>query len=147
MDSSHFIRQAFVRSPALLLTALLATAAAMAACSPDSAPTPPATRTPTATPTPAAPPTPEGIKEGGVSSDIVNFTHQDLVVNVGTTITWVNRDSASHTSTSEPSSALRWNSRGLKTGESFSVTFNEPGTYRYRCSIHPRITGTVTVNP
>ncbi len=131
----------FARSNALLLTALLATAVAMAACGSDSTPTP------AATPVPAATPTPEATKEGGVSSDIVNFTHQDLVVSVGTTVTWVNRDSASHTSTSRVGSPGRWNSRGLRTGESFAFTFNEPGTYAYLCSIHPRMTGTVTVNP
>ncbi len=125
----------------MLLTALLATAAAMAACNSGSTPTP------IATPPPAAPPTPEATKGGGVSSDIVNFTLQDLVVSVGTTITWVNRDSASHTSTATVGSALRWNSRRLRTGESFTFTFNEPGTYPYRCSIHPSMTGTVTVNP
>ena len=132
----------FARSKALLLTAaLLATAAATAACSPDSTPTP------AETPLPAATRTPEATKEGGVSSDIVNFTHQDLVVSVGTAITWVNRDSASHTSTSRVGSPGRWNSRGLRTGESFTFTFNEQGTYQYFCSIHPRMTGTVTVNP
>ena len=130
-----------MRSKALLLIALLATAAAMAACNSDSTPTP------VATPLPVATPTPETMKEGGVVSDIVNFTHQDLVVSVGTTITWVNRDSASHTSTATAGSALAWNSRRLRTGESFTFTFNEPGTYPYRCSIHPRMTGTVTVNP
>ncbi len=125
----------------LLTTALLATAAVLAACSPD--PTP----TPVATPLPAATPTPEATKEGGVASEIVNFTHQDLAVSVGTTITWVNRDSASHTSTSRIGSAGRWNSRGLRTGETFTFTLNEPGTYQYLCSIHPSMTGTVTVNP
>ena len=130
-----------MRSKALLLIALLATAAAMAACNSDSTPTP------VATPLPVATPTPETMKEGGVVSDIVNFTHQDLVVSVGTTITWVNRDSASHTSTATAGSALAWNSRRLRTGESFTFTFNEPGTYPYRCSIHPSMTGTVTVNP
>ena len=125
----------------MLLTTLLATAAVMAACNSD------ATSTPTATPLPAATPTPEAAKEGGVSADIVNFTHQDLVVSVGTAVTWVNRDSASHTSTSRVGSPGRWNSRGLRMGESFTFTFNEPGTYQYFCSIHPRMTGTVTVNP
>ncbi len=122
----------------MLLIALLA---ALAACSSDPTPTPIATQLPAATPTP------EVMKEGGVSSDIVNFTHQDLVVSVGTTITWVNRDSASHTSTARAGSPLRWNSRRLRTGESFTFTFNEPGTYPYRCSIHPSMRGTVTVNP
>ena len=135
------IAWSFVRSKALLLTAVLATAAAMAACSSD--PTP----TPAATPLPAATPTPDATKEGDVSSDIVNFTHQDLVVSAGATLTWVNRDSATHTSTSRVGSPGRWNSRGLRTGESFTFAFNEPGTYEYFCSIHPRMTGTVTVNP
>ena len=135
------IAGSFVRSKALLLTALLATAAATAACSSASAPTP------TATLTPAPTPTPEVMEEGGVSSDIVNFTLENLVVSVGTTVTWVNRDSASHTSTALADTARRWNSNRLRTGESFSFTFNEPGTYRYRCSIHPSMKATVTVNP
>ena len=131
----------FVRSLAFLLTALLASAAAVPACGADSTPTP------TATSLPAATPTPEATTEGGFSSEIVDFTHRDLVVSVGTAITWVNRDSATHTSTATAGSAIRWNSGRLSTGESFTVTFNEPGTYPYRCSIHPRMTGTVTVNP
>ena len=66
----------------MLLTALLATAAAVAACGSDSTPTPEPTSPPAATPTP------EAVEAGGVSSDIVNFTHQDLVVSVGTSVTW-----------------------------------------------------------
>ena len=87
------------------------------------------------------------MEPGGVSSDIVNFTHQDLVVNAGTSITWVNRDSATHTSTATAGSAIRWNSGRLRTGERFTFTFSEPGTYAYRCSIHPSMRATVTVNP
>ena len=131
----------FTRSKVVLLTAFVATAAAMAACSSDSTPTP------SATPPPAATPTPEAVEAGGVLSDIVNFTHQDLVVSAGTSITWVNRDSVSHTSTSRVGSVGQWNSRGLSPGATFTFTFNDPGTYQYLCSIHPRMTGTVTVNP
>ena len=131
----------FICSKVVLLTALVATTAAMAACGSDSTPTHETTPLPTATPTPGA------VESGGVSSDIVNFTHQDLVVSVGTSITWVNRESASHTSTSRVGAAGRCNSRGLGPGETFTFTFNDPGTYEYFCSIHPRMTGTVTVNP
>ena len=139
-----------MRSKALLLIALMATTAAMAAmaaCSSYSAPTPTATPTPAATPAVTPPPeATEATKEGEVSSDIVNFTLQDLVVSVGTAITWVNRDSASHTSTAIAGSALPWDSDRLRTGGSFTFTFNEPGTYQYFCTIHPSMKGTVTVN-
>ena len=32
-------------------------------------------------------------------------------------------------------------------GESYAVTFSTPGTYGYHCSIHPTMTGEVTVTP
>jgi plastocyanin len=36
-------------------------------------------------------------------------------------------------------------SGALDTDDSFSFTFDKPGTYRYFCSIHPHMTGTVVV--
>jgi plastocyanin len=30
-------------------------------------------------------------------------------------------------------------------GESFSFRFDKPGTYKYLCSIHPRMTGAIVV--
>jgi len=36
-------------------------------------------------------------------------------------------------------------SAALDTNESFSVRFDKPGTYRYACSIHPRMVGTIVV--
>jgi len=33
----------------------------------------------------------------------------------------------------------------LAQGESFSFTFDQPGTYDYRCVIHPEMEGTVNV--
>jgi hypothetical protein len=38
-----------------------------------------------------------------------------------------------------------WNSGVLSPGASYSVTFNTPGTFAYRCMIHPFMMGTVTV--
>ena len=36
-------------------------------------------------------------------------------------------------------------SAALDTEESFSFRFDKPGTYRYTCSIHPRMVGTIVV--
>ncbi len=36
-------------------------------------------------------------------------------------------------------------SAALDTNESFSFRFDKPGTYRYTCSIHPRMVGTIVV--
>ena len=104
----------------------------------------PPTQTPQdPSPTPAAP-------TAEVTADIVNFTHQDLVVTVGTEVTWVNQDEALHTTTSgsqgDPSGI--WNSSTLAQGGTFAFTFNQIGTFIYFCRVHPStMNGTVTVLP
>ena len=72
------------------------------------------------------------------------FSPASITVKKGTTVTWTNKDSTTHTvtSTSGPSS---FDSGDLATGKSFSHTFDTAGTYNYKCSIHPNMTGTVTV--
>lgn len=63
-------------------------------------------------------------------------------VPAGTTVTVVNEDSASHTWTSTEGT---FDSGTLATGEDFSFEFAEPGTYAFACSIHPTMTGSLTV--
>jgi len=70
------------------------------------------------------------------------FNPAELTVDVGTTVTWSNGDSATHTVTA-PSGAF--NSGDMKSGQNFGYTFNEPGTYEYGCTIHPSMKGTVIV--
>jgi plastocyanin len=36
-------------------------------------------------------------------------------------------------------------SGGIDTNERFSFKFDQPGTYHFTCSIHPRMVGTVIV--
>jgi plastocyanin len=38
-----------------------------------------------------------------------------------------------------------WKSPALDTDDSFSFTFDDPGTYKNICSVHPRMQGTVVV--
>ena len=61
---------------------------------------------------------------------------------MGATVTAVNQDGVSHTWTSDDDV---WDSGGLASGESFEFTFDEPGEFSYFCSIHPQMTGTITV--
>jgi len=76
--------------------------------------------------------------------DEFQFGPAVLNVPVGTKVTWTNDDSDPHTVTSETDPKL-FKSPPLDTGESFAFTFDKVGTYRYFCSIHPRMQGVVVV--
>ena len=79
-----------------------------------------------------------------VKIDNFSFSPQALTVAVGTTVTWTNRDDIPHTvvSTDDPKA---FKSKVLDTDEKFSFTFSKPGSYAYFCSVHPKMTGKVTV--
>jgi plastocyanin len=64
-----------------------------------------------------------------------------LTVAPGTTVTWVNEDDIPHTVVSAPN--VR--SKPLDSEDKFSFTFTTPGTYKYFCSLHPHMTGTIVV--
>lgn len=70
------------------------------------------------------------------------FAPTTITVPVGSQITWVNKDEEPHTVVST-SDAFR--SRALDTAEQFSFTFAKPGTYKYFCSVHPKMVATVIV--
>ena len=84
-----------------------------------------------------------------VASDIVDNSLEGLVIQVGTTVTWTQVDGfTSHTSSADVKvgGAPIWDSPMLREGETFSHTFNEPGSTSYYCRIHPGIMiATVTV--
>ena len=67
----------------------------------------------------------------------------------GDTVTWTNNDSSEHTATSgNPSDMQRgtiFDSGLIKSGGTFSFTFQNSGTYNYFCQIHPWMIGTVIV--
>jgi plastocyanin len=80
-----------------------------------------------------------------VSIENFQFGPSEIVVPVGTTVTWTNYDSAPHTSTSDSSQGQTWDSGTLNQGQSFSMTFNEPGDYSYFCQLHPEMRGVIRV--
>src|SRR5262245_8875905 len=74
---------------------------------------------------------------------IGNFTFgpQGLRVKAGTTVTWTNEDDIPHTVVSPNN----FRSKALDTDGTFSFTFTTPGAYKYFCSLHPHMTGTIVV--
>lgn len=90
------------------------------------------------TPVPVA-----ALKDMNVAIQNFAFTPSTLVVAKGTKVTWKNNDAAPHTVTSDSGNVLH--SQTLSTGQTFSFTFTEAGTYNYHCSVHPGMTGKVVV--
>src|SRR5215470_14534079 len=78
-----------------------------------------------------------------VAVKIGNFTFgpQELKVKAGTTVIWTNEDDMPHTVVSPNN----FRSKVLDTEGTYSFTFTTPGTYKYFCSLHPHMTGTVVV--
>lgn len=72
-----------------------------------------------------------------VSVEIKSFAFVPDTVTVprGTTVTWTQLDDAPHTVTSVNGNIL--DSPRLNKGGTYSHTFNEAGTFEYRCTIHP----------
>ena len=70
------------------------------------------------------------------------FNPPSITVAPGTTVPWTNNDSAPHTVTADDGS---FDSETLQPGQSFSHTFQSPGTIAYHCEIHPSMKGSVTV--
>ncbi len=61
------------------------------------------------------------------------FVPQQLVVKAGTTVTFTNKDNANHTATSF--SGL-FDSGKITSENSWSYTFDKPGTYSFYCNYH-----------
>ena len=77
---------------------------------------------------------------------IDNFTFSPPVIDVpaGARVVWTNHDDIPHTVTADED-PRHTRSPGLDTGDSYARVFAKPGTYRYFCSLHPRMQGTVVV--
>jgi plastocyanin len=135
---------------------LVAVLALAAACAPSGASTTTGS-TPAAaasTPGPAAP------SAATVSmTDALKFEPATVTVARGGTVTWTNSTATMHTVTDDPSKAANkadaalpsgaqpWDSGTLNPGQTFSHTFDTPGTYKYFCTPHEAagMVGTITV--
>lgn len=116
------------------------------AASPGNPPaTPPAAPPSSPAPVPPAPAAPAPAPQPGSNSVSVvddSFSPASLTVSPGTAVTWTNNGRRPHTVTGD---AGLWDSGMLRPGQSFSFTFQTPGTYTYNCSVHGGMMGTVVV--
>lgn len=70
------------------------------------------------------------------------FEPADLVVSVGDTVRWINRDPVPHTATAGDST---WNSGRVAAGEAWQTAVTVEGTVGYFCIYHPTMTATIRV--
>src|SRR5215204_164555 len=71
------------------------------------------------------------------------FVPASLEIPVGSTITWTNSDAAPHTATARDREVLQ--SGTLNQGDSYSQTFDQPGTFDYFCEFHANMKRTIVV--
>jgi plastocyanin len=123
----------------LAISASLALAACGSSASPAAAPA-------SAAASPAASAAASQAAAAGASAITIQnfaFAPASLTVKAGTTVTWTNNDSPTH--------SVKWadgaaGSSPLTTGSSYTRTFATPGTYAYVCGIHASMHGTIVVN-
>jgi plastocyanin len=70
------------------------------------------------------------------------FNPDTITVPVGTTVTWINQDSATHDVVSDTGA---FTSPRLNTGDNYTYIFTQAGEYPYICGIHPSMKGKVIV--
>ena len=89
---------------------------------------------------------PEG---AGIQQEGQIYYDPDLIqISIGTTVLWINDDSAMHTVTSGNSQEGPngvFDSDLMAAGDSFEFTFTSQGTEDYYCIVHPWMTGAVEV--
>ena len=79
---------------------------------------------------------------GAIAIDNFSFDPPVLSIPAGTGVTWINHDDIPHTVTSTNQA---FGSPVLDTDDRFTYRFDQPGTYRYFCKLHPHMSGTIEV--
>lgn len=79
------------------------------------------------------------------------FVPPQISLSSGSTISWTNDDSITHTVTAEGNPAIAYGeapfySGPISPGYTWDNTFDSPGQFHYHCSIHPFMTGKVVIN-
>jgi nitrite reductase (NO-forming) len=85
----------------------------------------------------------EAPDEFAASESPADYSVNELMITLGTTVTWTNDEPGMvHTVTASDGS---FDSGLLQSGQSFSYTFNDPGTFEYFCTPHPWMRARVVV--
>lgn len=85
---------------------------------------------------------PSGTAAQSLNYSPASFT---VVIGVNNTVTFVNKDSTTHTVTSDNGESLTFDSGDILVGRSWAFTFATPGTYAFHCTYHSFMRGTVVV--
>jgi plastocyanin len=91
---------------------------------------------------PAAISTAQAQQSNAVVIKNFDFAPMSITVKAGTSVTWKNLDGEPHTVTSADG---LFRSGAIDQNESFTFKFDKPGTYKYVCSIHPKMMAAVIV--
>jgi plastocyanin len=88
---------------------------------------------------------PAAAATGNVDVDDYGYAPGQVRVEEGDRVTWTNEGSQVHTVTSDNPAAEDFDSGRLGSGDEYSHTFSEPGTYSYHCEIHGSMKAEVQV--
>src|SRR6185436_354599 len=77
-----------------------------------------------------------------ITIDRFQFAPDEITIEPGTTIEWINRDQTVHNIVS---SQAKIASPGLDTADRFSFMFDHPGDFTYLCGLHPHMKGIIHV--
>lgn len=71
------------------------------------------------------------------------FSPNPIQIPAGSTVTWLNNTSLTHTATSDTGA---WDTGDIASGQtSTAITFSTAGTFAYHCTIHPTMRGSIIV--
>jgi plastocyanin len=73
----------------------------------------------------------------------IQFDPKDATAGVGQEVCWVNEDTIAHDTVDEETGKFK--SELFGKGETFTTTIDAPGKINYVCTVHPGMTGTLTV--
>ena len=90
-----------------------------------------------------------GVGVGDRDSDVgirdFEFVPDLAPIPAGASVEWTNSGDVAHTVTWRSGAGARFDSGPIEPGESYKRGFPADGLIRYRCTIHPRMTGQVRV--
>ncbi|MFP3915636.1 MAG: plastocyanin/azurin family copper-binding protein [Actinomycetota bacterium] len=89
---------------------------------------------------PATPVPQEPVEDPTITIADMEFQNGSVTIEAGTTVTWVWEDAPV-----EHNVAFEDTESPLQAEGTWTRTFEEVGTYEYRCAPHPFMTGTITV--
>ena len=73
----------------------------------------------------------------------IKFDPEDATAAAGDEVCWINEDDIEHNAVAEEGGEFK--SELFNKGQTFTTTVEQEGTINYVCTVHPSMTGTLTV--